>query len=236
LTEFAVRILLVEDDELLGSAMHDALTRGAYALEWVRDGRAAHEALRTGGFDLVILDLGLPKLDGLDLLRRMRAGGEQVPVLVVSARDRATDRVTGLDAGADDYLVKPFDLDELFARVRAVQRRMRGAAVNALEMRDVRIDPAALTVTHRGHAVSLQRREFMVLRKLMENAGQVMTRAQLEEAIYGWEGNVESNALDVHIYNLRRKLDTEFIRTVRGVGYVVDAEPAIPRGREASPS
>jgi two-component system response regulator QseB len=228
-----VRILLVEDDELLGSAIHDALTRGAYAVEWVRDGRAAYEALQSGGFDLVMLDLGLPKLDGLARLRRIRAGGALVPVLVISARDRATDRVTGLDAGADDYLVKPFDLDELFARVRAVQRRMRGAAVNALELRDVRIDPAALTVTHRGHAVTLQRREFMVLRKLMENAGQVMTRAQLEEAIYGWDGNVESNALDVHIYNLRRKLDAGLIRTVRGVGYVVDAEPAA-RAREAS--
>ena len=229
-----MRILLVEDDELLGSAIHDALTRGAYGVEWVRDGRAGFEALQTGGFDLVVLDLGLPKLDGLALLRRIRADGEQVPVLVVSARDRATDRVTGLDAGADDYLVKPFDLDELFARVRAVQRRMRGAAVNALELRDVRLDPAALTVTHRGHAVNLQRREYMVLRKLMESAGHVLTRAQLEEAIYGWDGNVESNALDVHIYNLRRKLDPDFIRTVRGVGYVVDVEAAGVSTREVS--
>ena len=217
-----MRILLVEDDELLGSAMHDALTRGAYGVEWVRDGAAAYEALQTGGFDLVVLDLGLPKLDGLALLRRIRAGGAQVAVLVVSARDRATDRVTGLDAGADDYLVKPFDLDELFARVRAVQRRMRGAAVNTLELRDVRIDPVALTVTHRGQAVTLQRREFMVLRKLMENAGHVLTRGQLEEAIYGWDGNVESNALDVHVHNLRRKLYPGVIRTVRGVGYVAD--------------
>ena len=229
-----MRILLVEDDELLGSAIHDALTRGAYGVEWVRDGRAGFEALQTGGFDLVVLDLGLPKLDGLALLRRIRADGEQVPVLVVSARDRATDRVTGLDAGADDYLVKPFDLDELFARVRAVQRRMRGAAVHALELRDVRLDPAALTVTHRGHAVNLQRREYMVLRKLMESAGHVLTRAQLEEAIYGWDGNVESNALDVHIYNLRRKLDPDFIRTVRGVGYVVDVEAAGVSTREVS--
>jgi two-component system response regulator QseB len=224
-----MRILLVEDDELLGSAIQDALTRGAYGVEWVRDGSAAYEALKTGGFDLVVLDLGLPKLDGLTLLRRIRGDGAQVAVLVVSARDRATDRVTGLDAGADDYLVKPFELDELFARVRAVQRRMRGAAVNLLELRDVRVDPVALTVTHRGQAVSLQRREFMVLRKLMENAGHVLTRAQLEEAIYGWDGNVESNALDVHIYNLRRKLDPDFIRTVRGVGYIVDTgDPGRP--------
>jgi two-component system response regulator QseB len=231
-----MRILLVEDDELLGSAIQDALTRGAYGVEWVRDGSAAYEALKTGGFDLVVLDLGLPKLDGLTLLRRIRGVGAQVAVLVVSARDRATDRVTGLDAGADDYLVKPFELDELFARVRAVQRRMRGAAVNLLELRDVRVDPVALTVTHRGQAVSLQRREFMVLRKLMENAGHVLTRAQLEEAIYGWDGNVESNALDVHIYNLRRKLDPDFIRTVRGVGYIVDTgDPVLP-ARDAAPS
>jgi len=222
-----VRILLVEDDELLGSAINDALTRSAYSVEWVRDGRAAHVALKGGGFDIVVLDLGLPRLDGLEILRRIRAAGDGVPVLVVSARDRATDRVIGLDAGADDYLVKPFDLDELFARVRALQRRLRGAAVNALRHGDVQIDPAAMAVTHRGRAVTLQRREFMVLRKLVENAGQVLTRAQLEEAIYGWDGNVESNALDVHIHNLRKKIAPDFIRTVRGVGYIVDAqEPA----------
>ncbi len=226
-----MRILLVEDDELLGSAIHDALTRAAYAVEWVRDGRAAHAALQGGGFDLVVLDLGLPRLDGIELLRRIRAEGDPTPVLVVSARDRATDRVMGLDAGADDYLVKPFDVDELFARVRALQRRMRGAAVNPVRHGDVEIDPAALAVTYRGRPVALQRREFMVLRKLVDNAGQVITRAQLEEAIYGWDGNVESNALDVHIHNLRKKLAPDLIRTVRGVGYVVDAlEPAAPGG------
>jgi two-component system, OmpR family, response regulator QseB len=219
-----VRILLVEDDELLGSGIQDALTRGAYGVEWVRDGRDAHYALHGERFDVVVLDLGLPRLDGLEILRRARAAGMQTPVLVLSARDTATDRVTGLDAGADDYLVKPFDLDELFARLRALQRRLRGAAVNALVHGGIRVDAATLAVTYEGRPVSLQRREFMVLRKLLENVGQVLTRAQLEEAIYGWEGNVESNALDVHIHNLRKKLYPELIRTVRGMGYIVDLQ------------
>jgi two-component system response regulator QseB len=218
-----VRILLVEDDELLGSGIHDALTRNAYGVEWVRDGRDAQSALQAGHFDLVVLDLGLPRLDGLDVLRRARAAGIQTQVLVLSARDTATDRVTGLDAGADDYLVKPFDLDELFARIRALQRRMRGAAVNVLEHGPLRLDPATLEVSYRGRPVSLQRREFMVLRKLLEHAGQVLSRAQLEEAIYGWGSNVESNAVDVHIHNLRKKFYQELIRTVRGVGYIVDS-------------
>ena len=217
-----MRILLVEDDELLGSGIHDALTRGAYGVEWVRDGREAQSALQVEHFDVVVLDLGLPRLDGLDLLRWARAAGVQTQVLVLSARDTATDRVKGLDAGADDYLVKPFDLDELFARLRALQRRLRGAAVNVIAHGPIRVDPATLEVTHDGLTVPLQRREFMVLRRLLEHVGQVLSREQLEEAIYGWGSNVESNAVDVHIHNLRKKLYPELIRTVRGVGYVVD--------------
>ena len=218
-----MRILLVEDDELLGSGIHDALTYGAYAVEWVRDGRQALAALKGNGFDLIVLDLGLPGLDGLEVLRRARSGGAMTPVLVLSARDTATDRVTGLDAGADDYLIKPFDLDELLARLRALQRRLRGTAVNVLDHGDVRLDCATLRVTYRGRAIALQRRELMVLRKLLESPGQVLTRAQLEEAIYGWDGNVESNAVDVHVHNLRKKLYPELIRTVRGIGYCVEA-------------
>jgi len=220
-----MRILLVEDDELIGAGVRDALERARYAVEWVRDGRQALAALRSGSFDLVILDLGLPGLDGLDVLRGHRADGAATPVLVLTARDGAPQRVAGLDAGADDYLVKPFDVDELLARVRALQRRNRGAAVNVIEHGPLRLDPAALSVTCDGRPVSLQRREFMLLQKFLESAGQVLSRAQLEESVYGWDGGVESNSLDVHIHRLRRKLYPEVIRTVRGVGYVADPAP-----------
>jgi two-component system response regulator QseB len=217
-----VRILLVEDDELLGSGICDTLSRARYAIEWVRNGAQALAALRQGGIDVMILDLGLPGIDGLEVLRRARAGGDTTPVLILSARDAAGQRVEGLDAGADDYLVKPFDVEELLARVRALQRRLRGAALNLLEHGALRLDPASFSVVHEGRPVPLQRREFMLLQKLLASAGKVLTRAQLEESLYGWEGNVESNALDVHIHNLRRKLWPGIIRTVRGVGYVAD--------------
>ncbi len=217
-----VRILLVEDDDLLGSGIHDALVRARYSAEWVRDGVQAANALAGGGFDLVVLDLGLPRMDGIEVLRRVRAGGNAVPVLVLSARDTARQRIEGLDAGADDYLVKPFHLDELLARLRALSRRARGAAVNELVFGDVCLDAAAFTVTLKGEPVVLQRREFMLLRRLLESAGQVLSRAQLEESLYGWGGEVESNAVDVHIHNLRKKLYPGLIRTVRGLGYTVD--------------
>jgi len=220
-----MRILLVEDDELLGAGVRDALERSRIAVEWVADGRQGLAALRAGAFDLVILDLGLPGMDGLEVLRNLRAGGGATPVLVLTARDAAPQRVAGLDAGADDYLVKPFDVDELLARVRALQRRGRGAAVNVIEHGPLKLDPAALSVTCEGRSVALQRREFMLLRKLLESPGQVLSRAQLEESVYGWEGGVESNSLDVHIHRLRRKLYPEVIRTVRGVGYVIDPAP-----------
>jgi two-component system response regulator QseB len=220
-----MRILLVEDDELLGAGVRDALERARYGLEWVRDGRQALAALRAGAFDLVLLDLGLPGMDGLEVLGTLRAGGGATPVLVLTARDTAPQRVAGLDAGADDYLVKPFDVDELLARVRALQRRGRGAAVNVIEHGPLKLDPAALSVTCDGRSVPLQRREFMLLQKLLESPGQVLSRAQLEESVYGWEGGVESNSLDVHIHRLRRKLYPDVIRTVRGVGYVIDPAP-----------
>ena len=225
-----MRILLVEDDELLGGGVRDALERARYAAAWVTDGRQALAALRAGAFDLVILDLGLPGMDGLEVLRNLRAGGGATPVLVLTARDTAAQRVAGLDAGADDYLVKPFDVDELLARVRALQRRGRGAAVNVIEHGPLRLDPASFSVTCEGRSVALQRREFMLLQKLLESPGQVLSRAQLEESVYGWDGGVESNSLDVHIHRLRRKLYPEVIRTVRGVGYVVDPTPAARAG------
>ena len=217
-----MRLLLVEDDELLGGGIEDALTRAGYAVEWVRSGPLALAALVQPGLDAVILDLGLPGMDGLEVLRRARDSGSGTPVLILSARDAVAQRVAGLDAGADDYLTKPFDVDELLARVRVLQRRARGAARNVLEHGHLRLDPAALSVTHDGRPVALQRREFMLLQKLLAAPGTVLTRAQLEESLYGWDGSVESNALDVHVHNLRKKLYPGVIRTVRGVGYIAD--------------
>ncbi|HEX6691926.1 MAG TPA: response regulator transcription factor [Burkholderiales bacterium] len=217
-----MRILLVEDDELLGAGIRDALARAHCSVEWALDGRQALAALRAGEFDLVVLDLGLPGIDGIEVLRSLRAGGGVTPVLVLSARDTPPERVLGLDEGADDYMVKPFDVDELLARARALQRRQRGAAVNVIDHGRLRLDPASLSVTCEGRAVPLQRREFMLLHKLLQSAGQVLSRAQLEESVYGWSDGVESNSLDVHIHRLRRKLYPEVIRTVRGVGYVAD--------------
>ena len=220
-----MRILLVEDDELLGAGIEDALTRARFVVEWVRTGPLAATALEHSGFDAVVLDLGLPGIDGIDVLRCARAAGNRIPILILSARDAVAQRIAGLNAGADDYLTKPFDVEELIARVRALQRRLHGAAQNVLEHGHLRLDLGALSVTHEGRAVALQRREFMLLQKLLAAPGQVMTRTQLEESLYGWDGSVESNALDVHVHNLRKKLYPGVIRTVRGVGYVADPPP-----------
>jgi len=214
-----VRILLVEDDALLGGGIRDALDREQFSVEWVTGGREAAAALHATSFDLVILDLGLPGKDGLEVLRELRARGDKTPVLVLSARDAPSQRVHGLDTGADDYLVKPFDLDELFARVRALQRRSRGAAV-----------PGSRSVTYEGHPVALQRREYTLLERLLQSTGQVLSRSQLEESLYGWDGGAESNSLDVHIHHLRRKLYPGIIRTVRGVGYIIDQAQPRPGG------
>ncbi|MCE2978268.1 MAG: response regulator [bacterium] len=217
-----MRLLLVEDDEPLGSGIRDALERNRYLVEWLRDGALGLEALRSGNFDLAVLDLGLPRLDGMEVLRKAREAGVRTPVLVLSARDTTTQRIGGLDAGADDYMVKPFDVDELLARLRVIERRHRGAVDNRLGHGELEIDTAAMVVRLRGQPVVLQRREFLLLRKLLDHAGQVMSRQQLEESIYGWDRDVESNALEVHVHNLRRKLYPGLIRTVRGVGYVID--------------
>jgi two-component system response regulator QseB len=217
-----MRILLVEDDELLGSGLSDALSRAHYAHEWVRDGRAALTAVKTSIFDLIILDLGLPHLDGMEVLKQMRGRQNSTPVLILSARDATRDRVEGLNAGADDYLVKPFDLDELLARVHAIERRRSGVSTNLLRHGSLELDLSAMTVRHEGILVELQRREFMLLRKLIESPKQILSRAQLEESIYGWHGDVESNTIDVHVHHLRRKLYPEVVKTIRGVGYLID--------------
>jgi two-component system response regulator QseB len=224
-----MRILLVEDDELLGSGICDALERMRYTVEWVRDGAQALEALRGSGVDLAVLDLGLPRMDGMEVLRRAREAGVTTPVLVLSARDTTLQRIGGLDAGADDYLTKPFDLDELMARIRVLERRTHGAVVNVIRHGGIALDTSAMTVSVEGSHVDLQRREYMVLRKLLENSGHVLSRQQLVDNIYGWDSEIESNALDVHIHNLRRKLYPGLIRTVRGVGYVIDPLPAAGR-------
>lgn len=217
-----MRILLVEDDELLGVGLSDALRRAHYPHEWVRDGPAALHAGLAGGFDLIVLDLGLPGLDGLEVLRRLREGGDATPVLILSARDATRDRVLGLNTGADDYLVKPFELDELLARIHAIERRLSGASVNRLVHGELTLDLDSMTLAYSGQPIALQRRELMLLRKLLENRGRVLSRRQLEEAVYGWDEEVESNAIDVHVHHLRRKLYPEVIKTVRGVGYRVD--------------
>ncbi|WP_018413093.1 response regulator [Methyloversatilis thermotolerans] len=220
-----MKVLLVEDDELLGSGICDALERARYTVEWVRDGAQALAALKGEGLDIAVLDLGLPRIDGMDVLRRAREAGVGTPVLVLSARDTTAQRIGGLDAGADDYLVKPFDVDELLARLRVLERRTRGAVVNLIRYGPIALDTSALTVSMNERTVDLQRREFMVLRRLLENVGHVLSRQQLVENIYGWDSDLESNALDVHIHNLRKKFYPELIRTVRGVGYVIDPLP-----------
>jgi two-component system OmpR family response regulator/two-component system response regulator QseB len=216
-----MRVLVVEDDALLGDGMQAGLSQAGFATDWVRDGAAAEVALRTGTPDALVLDLGLPRLAGLELLRRMRAAGNRTPVVIVTARDAIEDRIKGLDSGADDYVVKPFDLQELAARLRALIRRAAGEAAPRLRVGELELDPAAREVRFRGAAVELPAREFALLHALMHAAGRVLTREQLAERLYAWGEEVESNAIDVHVHHLRRKLAPELIRTVRGVGYLM---------------
>jgi DNA-binding response OmpR family regulator len=219
-----MRILVVEDDTLLGDALQSGLRQRAFDVDWVRDGVAAESAMRTDAFAAVVLDLGLPRLDGLQLLGRERAKGSRIPVLVLTARDAVEDRVRGFDTGADDYVVKPVDLDELGARLRALIRRSRGEPAPILELGGLRLDPAARTVVYCGSPVELQTKEFNLLQEFMLNAGRVLSREQLEGRLYAWGEEVESNAVEVHVHHLRRKLAPGLIRTVRGVGYVLPRE------------
>ena len=216
-----MKILVVEDDPLLGDGIRAGLAQAGFAADWVRDGVAAELALQTGAPDAVVLDLGLPRLSGLDLLRRMRAGKNRTPVLILTARDAIEDRVKGLDSGADDYVAKPFDLHELAARLRALIRRSAGEAAPRLRVGELELDPAARRAQFKGRPVELPAREFALLHALMLNAGRVLTREQLAERLYAWGDEVESNAIDVHVHHLRRKLAPRLIRTVRGVGYLL---------------
>lgn len=216
-----MRILLVEDDPELGDGLTVGLRQAGFAVDWLRDGHAADLALQTESFDFVVLDLGLPRLSGMEVLNRARSRGLTMPVLILTARDATGDKVSGLDAGADDYLVKPIDLDELTARIRALTRRSAGRAAPLLVHGEVAVDPAAHRVTLSGQPIELSSREFSLLHMLLENAGRVLTRTQLEQSLYGWRDEPDSNALEVHIHHLRKKLGSELIRTLRGVGYTI---------------
>ena len=217
-----MRVLLIEDDRLLGDGVHSGLNSAGFTTDWVKDGETAEHALESENFDVIILDLGLPKMSGLNLLKSMRTDGNATPVLILTARDTVEDRVKGLDSGADDYLTKPFDLDELCARLRALGRRSTGRAESLIRYRNLTLDPAAHSVEIDSEPVNLPRREYSLLLKLLENAGQVLSRDQLMQSIYGWQEDVDSNALEVHIHNLRKKLNADYIKTVRGVGYMIE--------------
>jgi two-component system, OmpR family, response regulator QseB len=218
-----MRLLLVEDDIMIGRAARQGLVAAGFTVDWVTDGHAAQLALANDVYDLALLDLGLPGKDGMTVLQELRAVRNALPVLIITARDSVPDRIAGLNAGADDYVLKPFDLDELVARVRALLRRRAGAASPLLESGRITLDPVRREVRLDGQEVSLSAREFALLEALMQRPGAVLSREQLEDAIYGWGEEVGSNAVEVHLHNLRRKIGAETIRNVRGVGYKVSA-------------
>jgi DNA-binding response OmpR family regulator len=217
-----MRLLLVEDDPLIGDGIRAGLGQEDYSVDWFSDARSAEMALQSECYDLMVLDIGLPDKSGLEILNWLRRRGENLPVLILTARDAVSDRVAGLDSGADDYMVKPFDLDELSARLRALLRRSSGRASSEIRHGDIVLDPAAHSVSQAGHAIDISPREYAVLHLLLENVGKVMSRSRLEEGLYSWGGEVESNAIEVYIHHLRKKLGPELIRTIRGVGYIID--------------
>jgi len=219
-----VRILLVEDDDMLGEAVRDGLRQEGYVVDWVHNGGAALAALSTSSFSALVLDLGLPDSDGLGLLRRLRQSGRATPVVIVTARDRVSDRIGGLDAGADDYLIKPFDIDELGARLRAITRRADGCAESLLIAGEVVLDLRQRTVTRHGVPAALTAREYALVELLMRKAGCLVTRAEIEEELYGFDDHIASNAIEVHIHNLRRKLGPQFITNLKGRGYRVESQ------------
>jgi two-component system, OmpR family, response regulator len=219
-----MRILLIEDDSMIGRAMQAGLRKAGYSVDWVLDGHAAELSLANGVYSLAILDLGLPRKNGMELLVALRAAGDATPVLIATARDAVHDRIAGLNAGADDYVLKPFDMDELIARVRAVLRRHAGAGSPVLVNGAICLDPIHHAVTLHGRAVELSAREFAVLEALMQRRGAVLSRQHLEEAVYDWRDEIGSNAIEVHVHNLRKKLGSARITNVRGLGYRVSGE------------
>lgn len=223
-----MRLLLIEDDAMIGESVRKALRQEGFTVDWLKDGKSAEAALDSGIHDLVLLDLGLPGRDGMDVLASLRGKGSAVPVLILTARDAVADRVRGLNAGADDYLVKPFDLEELTARIRALLRRQAGRAETAIRHGELTLDPVTHEVTLEGRPVMLSAREFALLEALLARPGVVFSVAQLQEKMYGWDDDVESNTVEVYIHSLRKKLGTEFIRNVRGVGYMIPKLTALP--------
>lgn len=217
-----MRILLVEDDELLGDGIYAGLKQHRHVVDWVKDGVAAEQALDIENFDMVVLDLGLPRKSGIEVLQGLRNKEDATPVLILTARDSTDDKIKGLDAGADDYMVKPFDLEELEARIRALHRRNSGTKSTSIKRGGLELDPASHTATLDGTSLNMPRREFSLLQKLLENQGRVISRDNLLQSLYGWDDEVDSNTLEVHIHNLRKKLGSKTIRTVRGVGYIIE--------------
>jgi two-component system response regulator QseB len=219
-----MRLLLVEDDMMIGEGVRQGLRQEGFALDWVREGEAAERALRNNVYDGVLLDLGLPKKDGLDVLKGLRRRGERIPVLVITARDSVSNRIEGLDQGADDYITKPFDLDELAARVRAVLRRHAGHAESVIQVGLLTLNSSTHEASLDGNPLSLSPNEFALLEVFAGRPGIVFSRAQLEEKLYGWGQEVESNTVEVYIHNLRKKLGQHFIKNIRGVGYTIPRE------------
>jgi DNA-binding response OmpR family regulator len=219
-----VRILLVEDDALLGNGVYAGLRRDNNSVDWFKNGETALSSIAETQYDCVILDIGLPKMSGLDVLRQLRDSNNSVPVLILTAQDAISDRVEGLDAGADDYLVKPFEFAELCARLRALTRRARGIASESIQYKNININTAAYTVDYNGNTITLSRREFTLLVEMITNQGRVLSKQHLEQKLYSWGDEIESNTIEVYIHHLRKKLYTELIKTVRGIGYIVAKE------------
>ncbi len=219
-----MRLLLVEDDEILGDGLVEGLKMEGYAVDWLTNGKLADEALKINSYELIVLDLNLPDMEGLDILKALRARKDETPVMVLTAKDTVPDRVMGLDSGADDFVIKPFELDEVCARLRALARRNEGRSVPNIEYKGIVLDPASRQVSWNDEKVDLSQKEFEILSFLMGNIGRVISRARLEESMYSWDSDVESNTVEVHIHHLRKKLDPSIIRTVRGVGYIIDED------------
>lgn len=216
-----MRLLLIEDDALIGDGIQAGLNQMGYAIDWVQDAEAGAHALSIESYDGLILDVGLPRQSGLDLLKQLRGAGNELPVLILTARESIHDKIMGLDTGADDYMIKPFDLEELAARLRAILRRAQGRANPYLEYGSLRLDPAAKTLTLDAETITLSQKELLILQTLLENIGKIMSRNRLEESLYGWDDMIESNAVEVHIHHLRKKLGKNLIRTIRGIGYMI---------------